>query len=187
MNLHGTNPQWYKACYREGFPACAAAFPDSPDLLACLKKLNTVQAVNEAVKDPARVKVLSHTDCWNNNIMFKYEDDKATDVKLVDWQTPSYRPPTFDLVVLFIYQSWDIFHNQRDAILEHYYQELQKTLGEKKSAGLHLYTLDELKADFRADCAIGVFERMLFAAELLPSQQPGLLRILQEVKDWGGI
>ncbi|XP_035661547.1 uncharacterized protein LOC118405849 [Branchiostoma floridae] len=189
MDLHGTKQQWYgsRAAYLEGVKAFASAFPDATDLLACLEKLNTVPTVNEAVKNPEKVKVLSHTDCWNNNIMFKYEDNKATDVKLVDWQTPSYRTPTFDLVVLFMYQSWDIFHNQRDAILEHYHQELQKTLGEKKSIGLQLYTLDQLKADFRADCAIGVFERVLFCSWLLPSQQPDLLKIVQEVKNWGVI
>ncbi|XP_035669679.1 uncharacterized protein LOC118411492 [Branchiostoma floridae] len=187
MDIHRTKQQWYEAAYQEGVKAFASAFPDAIDLLACLEKLNTVPTVNEAVKNPARVKVLSHTDCWNNNIMFKYEEDEATDVKLVDWQTPSYRTPTYDLVVLFMFQSWDIFHNQRDAILEHYHQELQKTLGEQKSAGLQLYTLEQLKADFRADCAIGVFERMIFAPGLLPSQQPELLKIVQEVKDWGVI
>ncbi|XP_066305306.1 uncharacterized protein [Branchiostoma lanceolatum] len=187
VDIHTTKQQWYEASYHEGLKTFAEAFPDATDLLACLEKLNTVPMIIEAVKNPARVKVLCHTDCWNNNIMFKYEDGKATDVKLVDWQTPSYRMLTYDLVVLFMFQSWDIFHNQRDAILEHYHQELQKTLGEKKSAGLHLYTLEQLKADFRADCAIGVFERMIFAPGLFPSQQPELLRIVQEVKDWGVI
>ncbi|KAI8496365.1 hypothetical protein Bbelb_256640 [Branchiostoma belcheri] len=186
-NFHSTKQQWYEVSYREGYKTFSEAFPDATDLLACLEKLNTIPTVIETVKNPARVKVLSHTDCWNNNIMFKYDEGKATDVKLVDWQTPSYRTPTYDLVLLFMFQSWDIFHNQRDAILEHYHQELQKTLGENKSAGLQLYTLEQLKADFRADCAIGVFERMLFAPGLLPSQQPDLLRIVQEVRDWGVI
>eukprot|EP00058_Branchiostoma_floridae_P020927 XP_002606417.1 hypothetical protein BRAFLDRAFT_67669 [Branchiostoma floridae] len=145
LDFHLTKEESYGVSYKEGFKGFAEAFPDETDLLACLENLNTVPAVNEAVKDPSRVKVLSHADCWNNNIMFKYEEDKAIDVKLVDWQTPSYLTPTYDLVVLFMFQSWDIFSNQRDAILEHYHQELQTTLGE--NSGCRLFFISFINAN----------------------------------------
>ncbi|XP_035683207.1 uncharacterized protein LOC118420485 [Branchiostoma floridae] len=179
--------QWYSKYYKEGLETFAAAFPGKEGLMECLRKLDGVAIVREAVENPARLKVLCHADCWNNNIMFKYEDGKAVDVKLVDWQMVSYRPPTFDLVLLFMYQTWDIFHNHRGAILEYYYQELQRTLGENEATGLQFYTLDQLEADFRADMRFAVYERLVYGKALLPSQLTHLLRIVLQLEKWGVI
>ncbi|XP_078606236.1 uncharacterized protein LOC144878950 [Branchiostoma floridae x Branchiostoma japonicum] len=190
VEMYTTEKQpWYSKYYKEGLETFAAAFPGKEGLMECLRKLDGVAILKEAVENPARVKVLCHADCWNNNIMFKYEDGKAVDVKLVDWGMVSYRPPTFDLVYLFIFQTWDILHNHRADILKHYYQELQKTLGENKATGPQLYTLDQLEADFRADMRFAVYQRLRLAygIALLPSQLTDLLRIVQQLKEWGVI
>ncbi|XP_078685859.1 uncharacterized protein LOC144918726 [Branchiostoma floridae x Branchiostoma belcheri] len=187
VDIYTCKQQWYYKYYQEGLKNLGSAFPEHEQLLAGLRKVDGVGMVREAAENPARVKVLCHADCWNNNIMFKYEDGKPIDVKLVDWQLVAYRPPTFDLVVLFMYQTWDIFHNHRDAILEHYYQELQKTLGENKAAGLQLYTLEQLEADFRADFPFAVYERIVYEKGLIPRQKQDLLLIIQQLKEWGVI
>ncbi|XP_078604023.1 uncharacterized protein LOC144877842 [Branchiostoma floridae x Branchiostoma japonicum] len=190
VEMYTTEKQpWYSKYYKEGLETFAAAFPGKEGLMECLRKLDGVAIVKEGAENPARLKVLCHADCWNNNIMFKYEDDKAVDVKLVDWGMVSYRPPTFDLVFLFIFQTWDIFHNHRGAILEHYHQELQKTLGENKATGPQLCTLEQLEADFRADMRFAVYQRLRLAygIALLPNQLRDLLRMVQQLKEWGVI
>ncbi|XP_078667842.1 uncharacterized protein LOC144909633 [Branchiostoma floridae x Branchiostoma belcheri] len=163
----------------------AAAFPDQVDLVARLEKLELKELLLLLNEDP-RVKVLNHAECWINNIMFKYTEGVATDVKLVDWQSPRYLPPTYDLTLLFLCNtSWDVFHNHRDAILAHYHHKLRETLDPNESSGLQSYTLDQLKADFKADCAEAVWGR-IFRLMVLPAG-PDLLKILQEIQEWGVI
>ncbi|XP_019640653.1 PREDICTED: uncharacterized protein LOC109482390 isoform X1 [Branchiostoma belcheri] len=148
--LSGAKAAWRDVTsyvYQQAVTEFATAFPDQADLVARLEKLGTL---NPMEADPRpRLKVLSHAECWNNNIMFKYAEDVPTDVRLVDWQTPRYLPPTYDLTFLFLCNaSWDVFHDHRDAILAHYHHKLMETLG--------------------------------------PNDQD-LLRILQEIKEWGVI
>ncbi|XP_066304923.1 uncharacterized protein [Branchiostoma lanceolatum] len=168
--------------YQNAVKGFAAAFPDQVDLIARLEKLDPLLMIEE---DP-RPKVLCHGDCWLNNIMIKRVGDVPTDARLVDWQTTKYKPPTSDLTLLFLCNTgWDVFHNHRDAILAHYHHKLQETLGPIESSGLQNYTLEELKADFKADCLPGVINRFLHMV-VLPADQ-NLLRIIQEIQEWGVI
>ncbi|KAI8477713.1 hypothetical protein Bbelb_445570 [Branchiostoma belcheri] len=134
-----------------------AAWRDA-DLISRLEKLGTLSPMME--EDPRLApKVYSHADCWINNIMFKYDKDVPTDVRLVDWQTPRYLPATFDLTFLFLCNAgWDVFHDHRDAILAHYHHKQMSTLGTNEPSGLQSYTLEQLKADFKADCLYGVID-----------------------------
>ncbi|XP_066280349.1 uncharacterized protein [Branchiostoma lanceolatum] len=162
----------------------AAAFPDQTDLVARLeKRIRNLKTLFDVTKDP-RVKVLSHGDCWGNNIMIKYEGDVPVAAKLVDWQGIKFHPPTYDLVHLFLCGTdWDVFHSHRDAILAHYHQKLQETLNPSESSGLQKYTLEQLNADFKADCLYGVCCRIMMLL-VLPADQD-LLRKVQEIKEWG--
>ncbi|XP_078698744.1 uncharacterized protein LOC144926118 [Branchiostoma floridae x Branchiostoma belcheri] len=171
--------------YQTAVKEFAAAFPDQADLVARLEKLE-MKVLELLLNEAPGLKVLNHSECWINNIMFKYTEGVPTDVKLVDWQSPRYLPPTHDLTLLFLCNtSWDVFHNHRDAILAHYHHKLMETLGPNESSGLQSYTLDQLKADFKADCVHGVLAR-LFRLMVLPAD-PDLLQILQEIQEWGVI
>ncbi|XP_019629989.1 PREDICTED: uncharacterized protein LOC109474180 [Branchiostoma belcheri] len=169
--------------YLTGVKEFAAVFPDQTDLIARLEKL--YMKIRPMEDDP-RPKVLSHADCYINNIMIKYAEDVPTDVRLVDWQTLRCVPLTYDLTLLFLCNAgWDVFHNHRDAILAHYHHKLMETLGTNESPGLRSYTLEQLKADFKADCLNGVFNRFI-RLMVLPAD-PDLLKILQEIQEWGSI
>ncbi|XP_078674371.1 uncharacterized protein LOC144912691 [Branchiostoma floridae x Branchiostoma belcheri] len=171
--------------YREAVKKFAAAFPGqtSPDLIARLEKLNIQHPMME---ENPRLMVLSHGDPYGNNIMFKYAEDVLTDVRLVDWQAVSYLPPTYDLAFLFLCNaSWDVFHHDRDAILAHYHHKLMETLDTDESSGLQSYTLEQLKADFKEDCPFGVFHCLVRFGGLHADR--GLVRIIQEIKEWGVI
>ncbi|XP_078619606.1 uncharacterized protein LOC144886746 [Branchiostoma floridae x Branchiostoma japonicum] len=168
--------------YQTNLKDFAAAFPDQTDLVARLEKFRAPIITSE---DP-RVRVLCHTDCWINNIMFKHAEGVPIDARLVDWQSSMYLPPSSDLALLFVCNTgWDVFHNHRDAILAHYHHILQETLGPNESLGLQSYTLDQLKADFKADCLYGVFQRIIRLMVLPPDTD--LVRMLKEIQGWGVI
>ncbi|XP_066270778.1 uncharacterized protein [Branchiostoma lanceolatum] len=169
--------------YHNGVKTFAATFPDQTDLAACLEKVKLQPVLLDVLKSP-RVKVLNQTDSRTSNVMIKYEGDVPMAVKLVDWQGLQYLPPTYDLALMFLCSAgWDVFHNHRDAILAHYHQQLHNTLGPTEPSGLQSYTLEQLKADFRADSLYGVISRFIRLA-ILPAD-PGLLRMVQEIKKWG--
>ncbi|XP_078604716.1 uncharacterized protein LOC144878224 [Branchiostoma floridae x Branchiostoma japonicum] len=171
--------------YRDGVKEFATAFPNQADLTGFLEKLDPYREILDLEEDP-RLKVLCHTDSWINNIMIKYDGDVPTEVRLVDWQTPTYNPPTIDLTLLFLCNtSWDVFHNYRDDILAHYYRILQETLSTGESSGLKSYTLEQLRVDFKADCLHGLINRFV-RLTALPAD-PDLLRMIQEIQKWGVI
>ncbi|XP_035693966.1 uncharacterized protein LOC118428101 [Branchiostoma floridae] len=116
----------------------------------------------------------------------KYAGDVPTEIRLVDWQSLMYKPPTHDLALLFVFNTgWDVFHGHRDAILAHYHRTLQETLGPGVSSGLRDYTLEELKADFKADCLYGITRRFSYADVVSRLSDPSLLKMIQEIKEWG--
>ncbi|XP_078612789.1 uncharacterized protein LOC144882682 [Branchiostoma floridae x Branchiostoma japonicum] len=170
--------------YLTNVKAFAAAFPDQADLVARLEELGP-RVISKENLQP-RLKVLSHGDCWVNNIMIKYAEDVPTEIRLVDWQSLMYNPPTYDLALLFVHNAdWDVFYNHRDDILAYYHRTLQETLGPDVSSGLRDYTLEELKADFKADCLYGITRRFSYADVVSRLSDPSLLKMIQEIKEWG--
>ncbi|XP_055614000.1 uncharacterized protein LOC129760375 [Uranotaenia lowii] len=61
--------------------------------------------------------VICHGDCWNNNIMFKHENNTPTKLCLLDWQICRYASPVLDLMY-FLFTASD------KAIRDKHYQEL---------------------------------------------------------------
>ncbi|XP_077291491.1 uncharacterized protein LOC143914946 [Arctopsyche grandis] len=48
-------------------------------------------------KRTAPYNVICHGDCWINNFLFKYEDDKILDMKFIDWQIVRLASPITDI------------------------------------------------------------------------------------------
>ncbi|KAI8510183.1 hypothetical protein Bbelb_126110 [Branchiostoma belcheri] len=157
--------------YQAAVKELAATFPDQADLVARLEKLDLQPHFSEKADEVLLLWSLVRT---------QYAEDAPTDVRLVDWQTPRYQPPTYELAMLFVCNaSWDVFHNHRDAILAHYHHKLQNTLGTNE---LHAGTAE---GRLQSDCLRGVITRFI-RLMILPAD-PDLLRILQEIHEWGVI
>lgn len=77
--------------------------------------------------------VLCHGDCWNNNILFKYENNKPIDARLIDWQILRYASPVCDLMYyLFTCTTKKLRDQHYHELLNIYYDTLSgylKTLG----------------------------------------------------------
>lgn len=73
--------------------------------------------------------VVCHGDCWNNNILFKFENGIAVDAKLIDWQISRYASPVCDLMYyIFSCTSKDFRDKHYEEVLNVYYFELAEFL-----------------------------------------------------------
>lgn len=79
---------------------------------------------------PGELAVLNHGDFWVNNILFQYDqDDKPIDCVFVDMQMNMYTSPGRDLNYFFNTSlPMDILVNQREHLIEVYYDSFKGTL-----------------------------------------------------------
>ncbi|XP_066264295.1 uncharacterized protein [Branchiostoma lanceolatum] len=104
--------------YEEGVKAFASAFPDRPDLTARLGRLTAEVLFTGREATTGTPRVLCHGDCWNDNIMFKYDHGLPVSAMLLDWQHACYRRPTYDLACLLMYTTTrKLRQNHTDDIL----------------------------------------------------------------------
>ena len=74
--------------------------------------------------------VLSHSDLWANNIMFKYDESGSVEEAcILDFQLASYTSPAYD-VLLFLHTCTDVRLRDRHygRLMKHYYRSLSKRL-----------------------------------------------------------
>ncbi|XP_044728472.1 uncharacterized protein LOC123292035 isoform X2 [Chrysoperla carnea] len=77
--------------------------------------------------------IVVHNDCWNNNFLFKYEDEndptKPTNICLIDWQISELHSPVKDLSY-FIYNctSSELRNSHFNDLLNYYYEQLTQVI-----------------------------------------------------------
>ncbi|CAH0550371.1 unnamed protein product [Brassicogethes aeneus] len=100
--------------------------------------------------------VINHGDCWSNNMMFKYnEQRKLIDLKILDWQLVKVGSPVHDLsYCLYSGGSKDTF-DRLDDLLQVYYKSFSDVL---RKAGLNseeVYPSSLLKEEWKEYCNYG--------------------------------
>ncbi|XP_044727785.1 uncharacterized protein LOC123291535 [Chrysoperla carnea] len=79
--------------------------------------------------------VFCHGDLWHNNILFKYEKNKPTNCRFVDFQELRYLPPVHDIqFLLFINTTAEFRQKYSHQLYEYYYEEFYKKL---KNSGIN--------------------------------------------------
>ncbi|KAJ8977339.1 hypothetical protein NQ317_017753 [Molorchus minor] len=102
--------------------------------------------------------VILHGDCWNNNFMFKYEDENKnspSNVKILDWQLSQLLSPVIDLSYFIYINSSQSELDQLDELLETYYFSFSEFLRELGSKAEELFTFEDLKRHWNKYCAFG--------------------------------
>ncbi|XP_058451237.1 uncharacterized protein LOC131430350 isoform X2 [Malaya genurostris] len=69
--------------------------------------------------------VIAHGDCWHNNLLYRYEDGNAVDIRLLDWQCCRYASPVVDLMYFIFIASSKTFRDRHyDQLLDFYHRTL---------------------------------------------------------------
>ncbi|XP_066257513.1 uncharacterized protein [Euwallacea similis] len=79
-------------------------------------------------QDTEKCVVLHHGDSWNNNFMFKYEGEKPTAVKILDFQCSGLNAPVLDLSYHLYTNGSEKEFNHTKEFLHIYYSSLSSTL-----------------------------------------------------------
>lgn len=96
--------------------------------------------------------LITHTDFWCNNLLFRGEGDGSDSCIVLDWQMVTYSRPTNDLALLFISSvSSNIRREHGPRLLDLYYKLLRsncKKLGVDIEAKLN-YSRNKMELEYQ--------------------------------------
>ncbi|KAJ3649966.1 hypothetical protein Zmor_021679 [Zophobas morio] len=102
--------------------------------------------------------VILHGDCWNNNFMFKYADNKSSllDVCLLDFQLSRLASPVYDLSYFLFTSISEVDIKDFDEIVELYYRSLSDSLREMGSDPNQMFPYEELLKQWKTYSLFGL-------------------------------
>ncbi|XP_026467179.1 uncharacterized protein LOC113370700 [Ctenocephalides felis] len=92
---------------------------------------NCYEIMNDCfyAKSSQKYRVLTHGDCWINNVMFKYKDQIPVEVCILDWQFSRYSSPVTDLSFFFYTSAeQELLFQHFDSLIEEYIKHLHNTI-----------------------------------------------------------
>ncbi|XP_013138437.1 PREDICTED: uncharacterized protein LOC106103270 isoform X1 [Papilio polytes] len=94
--------------------------------------------------------VISHGDSWTNNFLFKYQNNRPIDAKIIDFQLTRCASPVLDLV-FFIYActSQELREKHYDELLKYYYNVLATQIKDMGSDPDKVYSYDVFMAEIK--------------------------------------
>ncbi|XP_075982122.1 uncharacterized protein LOC142980557 [Anticarsia gemmatalis] len=92
--------------------------------------------------------VIVQGDCWTNNVMFRFEDEKLADTILIDYQISRTASPVSDLLYMIL-NCTDHETRKQHFIewLDYYHEELEKSLSHYDLKVNSVYSRDRMDAD----------------------------------------
>uniref|UniRef100_A0A1Y1KQT4 CHK kinase-like domain-containing protein n=1 Tax=Photinus pyralis TaxID=7054 RepID=A0A1Y1KQT4_PHOPY len=134
--------------------------------------LEKIFQINNANSD---FKVLTHGDCWINNLMFHYDhDNEVDDVRFVDFQNACFTTPCLDLHH-FLASSLNLdTRTEWDVIVDHYFKNLMQRL--KLFGTKTLPTREQFDADFRLFSYCGLGSSLLILPLVKSSRTDGTVQ-----------
>ncbi|XP_018566817.1 uncharacterized protein LOC108907562 [Anoplophora glabripennis] len=118
---------------------------------------NYLDVFVDSVKLKTKYTVITHGDCWSNNMMFKYYDAKnVTDVRFFDFQLAREASPCCDLSYCIYSGAPKEVLQDLDRYLQIYHDSLSTTLREFGCDPEEIYPLQALKKDWKIFCKLGI-------------------------------
>lgn len=129
------------------------------DYLRSIKK--DVSAEFKRMLEVSDFKVICHGDCWNNNFLFKYDENNIpVDCRLVDLQITRVASPALDLnYMLYCSMSGDIRKNNLENFFAHYYSSFASVMAAARKPSI--FTLEQFKEEFYSKNLFGLMMGMM--------------------------
>lgn len=146
----------YQQLVERGLPQLSSFLEKRPGLEPVLQSLNSIRSNTKeliaALLSPEEpLALITHTDFWCNNLMFKDNDDSSI-CAILDWQMVTYSRPTNDLALLLVSSVQSELRRQHtQELLDGYWASLTdfcQRLGVDVERE-HGYTRADLSADYR--------------------------------------
>ncbi|XP_044756297.1 uncharacterized protein LOC123314910 [Coccinella septempunctata] len=146
----------YQQLIERGLPQLSQFLETRPglaDILAALNELRPhTKAIIESLLTPKEpLALITHTDFWCNNLMFK-EDDSSCQCSILDWQMVTYSRATNDLALLLVSSvPAELRRLHTSKLLDNYWEILVSTcrrLGLDVETTLE-YDRDQLERDYK--------------------------------------
>ncbi|XP_044755969.1 uncharacterized protein LOC123314723 [Coccinella septempunctata] len=163
MFKHFLNDEEIRKLFREYVEDALNVLKESglDDIFEKLKDLpvNVLEVLSKTVEVEDRV-IITHGDCWINNMMFKYESSESLEplgICFLDFQLSALGSPASDLSY-YLYTSCDedTITNQFDQLLQFYYDSLASTL---RNLGLNpdeIFTYQKLRQHWKKYAVFGL-------------------------------
>ncbi|CAG9861849.1 unnamed protein product [Phyllotreta striolata] len=133
--------------------------------------------------------VVTHGDCWCNNLLFKYENDEAktpSNVCIIDWQLSKLGSPGVDLNYFLLANAPPEVLDDYETYLRIYYDVLERKLAEFGCDPQEVFTFDELLDHFHR-----LGPKMLFMCTMVmrialsePDEAPDFANDFEDEKDF---
>lgn len=184
----------YQQLVERGLPQLSQFLERRPGLENVLAALNdlrphTKQIIEDLLAPEEPMALITHTDFWCNNLMFR-EEEEETWCAILDWQMVTYSRPTNDLALLLISSvPAELRRIHTEKLLDEYWSNLLKTclqlnLDVEKELG---YNRDRLGEDYKRSqllallLCIGSVDLALGNAQM----EERLLALLQDLHEEG--
>ncbi|KAJ6638157.1 hypothetical protein Bhyg_10890 [Pseudolycoriella hygida] len=120
--------------------------------------------LNGSLSEPYAV--VCHGDCWNNNLLFKYDSNgKPNGIRFLDWQIARYASPACDIShYLFCCTTKKLRDQHYESLLKIYYKSFSDLLNRLGSDAEKLFSFEALLNEMKKNGRYGI----LIAMVLLP-------------------
>ncbi|ETN66519.1 hypothetical protein AND_001693 [Anopheles darlingi] len=121
----------YQQLVEQGMPQLTKFLERTPGYTNELKALTkirpkTKQLIETLLQPIEPMGLITHTDFWCNNLLFRSESDRTDSCTILDWQMVTYSRPTNDLALLLISSIPSSTRRQHtDRLLDLYYGALK--------------------------------------------------------------
>ncbi|XP_077291155.1 uncharacterized protein LOC143914726 [Arctopsyche grandis] len=115
--------------------------------------------------------VICHGDCWNNNILFKYEEGLPVDLRMVDWQTSKCCSPIIDIAfTIFSCTDSSTRDEHYPKILDIYYDALGESLIKLNCSVEKCYPRNAFNDHVQKLLPYGLLKCMIFLPLIIPEK-----------------
>lgn len=123
----------YQQLVERGLPQLAQFLERRPGLETVLESLNSIRSktkdiIEKLLLPEEPMALITHTDFWCNNLMFKENENNGCACSILDWQMVTYSNPTNDLALLLISSvPAELRRLHTDSLLDTYWETLTRT------------------------------------------------------------